>query len=108
MVYVPNHIVVGVCFPKFKVENWYPHMTLMISSGWPAVTSNAVLNAVINKNPEAKAAYEAASKGQLPAENAGVVSIYDIAIDKQGDKNDVIFVLLKQPIKFNGRTKNFY
>lgn len=104
---MPNRIVVGVCFPKHAVENWYPHMTLMISSGWPAVTSNAVLNAVISKHPEAKAAYEAASKGQLPADNAGVVSCYDVAIDKQGD-NDVIFVLLKQPIKFNGRTQNFF
>jgi hypothetical protein len=61
-VYVPEKLICGVCFPKYEIENWFPHVTLMISEGWPAVLSNAVLNATCNKGQPFYEAYEAARK----------------------------------------------
>ena len=60
--YVPEKLICGVCFPKYEIENWFPHVTMMISEGWPAVLSNAVLNATCNKGQPFYEAYEAARK----------------------------------------------
>jgi hypothetical protein len=30
IIYVPEKIVAGICFPDIEVENAYPHMTLMV------------------------------------------------------------------------------
>lgn len=49
IIYIPDKLIVGVCFPKFEIENWFPHVTLMISDGWAAIMSNSVLNATCNK-----------------------------------------------------------
>jgi hypothetical protein len=62
VVYVPEKLICAVCFPKYEIENWFPHVTLMISEGWPAVLSNAVLNATCNKGQPFYEAYEAARK----------------------------------------------
>ena len=59
VVYVPDKLFVGVCFPKADIENWFPHMTLMVSDGWAPVASNAVLNATCAGSPF-KEVYEAA------------------------------------------------
>ena len=45
IVYLPEKIVVGVVFPKFEIENEFPHVTLMTSKGWKPVESNAVIEA---------------------------------------------------------------
>lgn len=103
---MPDKIVVGVCFPQTEIDNWFPHMTLMISDGWPAMTSNAVLNATCNKGQLFHEAYEAARKKILPAKNAGVLN-ENVKIEKKG-VNEVVFVLLRQPILFKGVSKSFY
>lgn len=82
LVYVPNKLIVGVCFPKFQIENVFPHMTLMISEGWPAMTSNTVLNATCNKGQPFFEAYQAARANSLPAANAGVITADSVKIEK--------------------------
>ena len=77
----------------------------MISDGWGAVYSNFVLSATCGKGQPFYEAYEAARKGVLPAKNAGVIT-EDVKIDKKG-LNEVVFVLLRQPVMFEGLTKNF-
>jgi hypothetical protein len=52
-------------------------------------------------------AYEAARKGVLPAQNAGVLVEENVKIDKKG-LNEVVFVLLREPVTFPGLTKFFY
>jgi len=104
---VPDCIIAGICFPKFEIENWFPHMTLMISDGWGAVTSNAVISATCAQGKPFYEAYQAAQKGQLPAKDAGVLTAEDVKIDKKG-KEEVVFVLLREPVSFDGITKYFY
>jgi len=43
VLYVPGRILTGIAFLKADVENQFPHMTLMISQKFAAVTSNEVL-----------------------------------------------------------------
>ena len=45
VIYVPEKLVAGICFPDCEIENEFPHMTLMVSSGWAPVLSNAVIKA---------------------------------------------------------------
>lgn len=107
VVYVPDKLICGVCFPNYEIENWFPHLTMMISDGWAAMMSNSVLNATCNKGQPFYEAYEAARKGVLPAKNAGVITADNVKIEKKG-QNEVVFVLLRQPILFKGETKAFY
>lgn len=81
-------------------------MTLMISEGWPAVTSNALLNATCGQGKPFYEAYEAARKNILPAKDKGVLTAPDVKIEKKG-QNEAVFVLLKEPVCFKGKTKNF-
>ena len=60
VVYVPNHLIAGVVFPQFDIENEFPHMTLMISHGWAAVDSNTLLTATCAEGDPFYDAYEAA------------------------------------------------
>ena len=31
LVYVPEKLVAGLCFPDCEIENDYPHLTMMVS-----------------------------------------------------------------------------
>ena len=31
IIYVPERLVAGICFPKTDIENDFPHITLMVS-----------------------------------------------------------------------------
>lgn len=79
----------------------------MISEGWNAVLSNAVITATCGKGMPFYEAYEAARKGILPAPNAGVLTELNVKIDKKG-QNEVVFVLLREPVTFQGETQFFY
>jgi hypothetical protein len=79
----------------------------MISDGWSAVMSNAVLNATCNKGQPFYEAYEAARKNVKPAKNAGVITEENVKIDKKGPQ-EVVFVLLREPVLFKGLSKKFY
>lgn len=43
VVYVPDKLVAGICFPNCEIENDYPHLTMMVSNGWAPVLSNSVI-----------------------------------------------------------------
>ena len=43
IIYVPDKLVAGICFPDCEIENEFPHVTLMVSQGWAPVLSNAVI-----------------------------------------------------------------
>lgn len=58
VVYVPNRILIAVCFPKTAVENEFPHMTLMLGGKWPAVLSNAVLKSTCQDPQKFQASYQ--------------------------------------------------
>jgi len=49
LIYIPDKIIAGVCFPEFDIENIYPHLTLVISEGWAPVMSNTILTATCGK-----------------------------------------------------------
>ena len=42
IIYVPNKLVAGYVFPKYVIDNKYPHMTVLLNQ-WPAVNSNMAL-----------------------------------------------------------------
>lgn len=105
--YVPNKLIAGICFPKTEVENKFPHLTLMVSQGWAPVLSNAVITATCEEGRPFENAYDAAREGLLPAKGAGVHTQNNVAIDKKG-KNEVVYVLLREPVLFKGKLKAFY
>jgi hypothetical protein len=43
----------------------------------------------------------------LPAKGAGVHTELNVLIEKKG-KNEVVFVLLREPVAFKGKLKAFY
>ena len=71
----------------------------MISEGWTAVMSNTVISATCSAGMPFHDAYEAARKGILPAQNAGVLTEHSFKLDKKG-LNEVVFVLLREPVTF--------
>ena len=73
IIYVPDKLVAGICFPQIEIENAFPHITLMVSEGWAPVLSNSIIQATCGKGMAFYDAYEAAKKGILPAQNAGVL-----------------------------------
>ncbi len=42
LIFVPGKIMAGVCFPECKIENKFPHMTLLLGK-WAAKMSNTAL-----------------------------------------------------------------
>ena len=94
VVYIPDKIVVGICFPECEIDNEFPHLTMMVSSGFKPVDSNTVIKATCGKKKVFEQAYLAASDGMKPAEGAGVHAAEDVVIDKKG-KQEVVFVLLR-------------
>jgi len=107
VIYVPDKLVAGICFPKAEIENEFPHMTLLVSEGWAPVMSNSVIKATCARKQVFENAYEAAQEGLLPAKGSGVHSEENVAIEKKG-KNEVVYVLLKEPVLFKGKLKAFY
>lgn len=106
VIYVPKKLIAGVCFPLLHTENQFPHLTLLISEGWNAVLSNALLTATCAEGAPFHEAYLAASKGQLPSAEAGVLSA-EVVVPKKG-KQEAVFVLLRKPVCFSGVTKSFF
>lgn len=72
IIYVPEKLVAGICFPNCEIENEFPHLTLMVSQGWAPVLSNAVIQATCRKNGVFEQAYIAAEDGRKPAQGAGI------------------------------------
>jgi len=104
---VPEKLVAGICFPAAEIENEYPHLTLMVSQGWAPVLSNAVITATCGRGGVFEQAFMAAEDGKRPAPKAGVHTATDVEIPRKG-KNEVVFVLLREPITFQGRLKSYY
>ena len=107
LIYVPDKLVAGICFPEAEIENEFPHLTLMVSQGWAPVMSNAVIKATCGRGGEFEQAYIAAEDGKKPAAGAGVHTAENINIEKKGN-NEVVFVLLRQPVKFQGQLKSYF
>jgi hypothetical protein len=61
--------------------------------------SNTVIKATCAEGKPFYNAYEAAKEGLLPAKGAGVHTEQNVMIEKKG-KNEVVFVLLKEPVVF--------
>lgn len=79
----------------------------MVSQGWAPVMSNSVIKATCAEGKPFENAYDAAREGLLPAKGAGVHTETNVLIDKKG-KNEVVYVLLREPILFKGKLKAFY
>jgi hypothetical protein len=79
----------------------------MVSQGWAPVMSNSVIKATCGEGKIFENAYDAAQEGLLPAKGAGVHTEMNVPIEKKG-KNEVVYVLLKEPILFKGKLKAFY
>ena len=107
VVYVPEKLVAGVCFPDCDIENEFPHLTLMVSQGWAPVMSNSIIKATCGRGGVFEQAYIAAEDRKKPAAGAGVHTANNVTIDKKG-KNEVVFVLLREPVTFEGRLKSYY
>ena len=106
IIYVPDRLIAGICFPDFEIENEFPHLTMMVSEGWAPVLSNSVITATCGVGKPFHDAYEAARKNVMPAKNAGVLTQENVRIEKKG-VHEVVFVLLRQPIQFQGTTKYY-
>jgi len=79
----------------------------MVSQGWAPVLSNAVIQATCGTKGVFEQAYIAAEDGKRPAQGAGVHTANNVNIDRKG-KNEVVFVLLREPVTFTGRLKSYY
>lgn len=80
---------------------------MMVSQEWSPMLSNSVIKATCAEGRIFENAYEAAREGILPAKGAGVHTQKDVLIEKKG-KNEVVFVLLKEPVLFKGKLKSYY
>mmetsp|Transcript_7299 Transcript_7299/g.10288 ORF Transcript_7299/g.10288 Transcript_7299/m.10288 type:complete len:80 (+) Transcript_7299:3202-3441(+) len=78
----------------------------MVSQGWAPVMSNAVIQATCGAKGVFEQAYIAAEDAKRPAAGAGVHTATNVTIDKKG-KNEVVFVLLRDPVTFEGRLKSY-
>ena len=107
LIYVPDKLVAGICFPDAEIENEFPHLTLMVSQGWSPVMSNAVIKATCGRNGVFEQAYIAAEDKKKPAAGAGVHTANNVTIEKKG-QNEVVFVLLREPVTFSGSLKSYY
>ena len=67
LIYIPDKIVTGICFPDCEIENEFPHMTLFVSQGWAPVMSNTIIQATCGRNGVFEQAYIAAEDGKKPA-----------------------------------------
>jgi hypothetical protein len=107
VIYIPNKIVIGICFPKATVENEYPHVTLMLSKGWRPVNSNAVLESTCGVDGVFEAAYDTVYNRKKLAKG-GVLVANEVLIKGKGYVDQAIFVQLKDPVAFKGVTEATY
>ena len=107
LIYIPDKLVAGICFPDAEIENEFPHLTLMVSQGWSPVMSNSVIKATCGRNGVFEQAYIAAEDKKKPAAGAGVHTANNVTIEKK-DQNEVVFVLLREPVTFSGFLKSYY
>lgn len=80
LIYVPDKVIAGICFPDFEIENEYPHLTMMVSEGWAPVLSNSVIQSTCGKGMVFREAYEAAREGILPAKDAGCLTAKGVKV----------------------------
>lgn len=69
--------------------------------------SNSVIKATCAEEKVFENAYDAAKEGLRPAKGAGVHTETNVPIEKKG-KNEVVYVLLREPVLFKGKLKAFY
>ena len=100
LVYIPDRICFGICFPEFNIENKYPHVTLAVSQDWAPVMSNTILTSQCAANGAFHGIYEAARKGQVPAKNAGIEVARKVEVQGKGTIDEIVFVLLREPVTF--------
>ena len=108
LIYVPDKIVAGLCFPRFEIENKHPHVTLMVSSTWAPRLSNNLISATCSKGGPFSPIYEAASQGILPAKGKGIEVARKVKVEGKGMVDEVVFVLLRDPVKFRGKSQAYY
>mmetsp|Transcript_17475 Transcript_17475/g.12494 ORF Transcript_17475/g.12494 Transcript_17475/m.12494 type:complete len:147 (-) Transcript_17475:143-583(-) len=96
VIYIPGSLVTGLVFPKFEIENEFPHLTLMCSNKYKPVMSNAMIQATCGKGGAFYEDYVDAKEGLLPDKNDdGVSTAKDVLIQgKNAQKENVKFVLL--------------
>ena len=70
--------------------------------------SNSILKATCDENGVFNSAYEAAKKGMLPAKNCGTEVAKNVKISNKCTAEEIIFVLLREPVTFKGKTKAYY
>ena len=100
LIYVPEKIVAGICFPKFDIENNYPHVTLMVSQNWSPRLSNELISATCGENGVFESVYDAARNTLLPAKGKGIEVAHKVKVQGKGMVDEVVFVLLREPVKF--------
>ena len=72
VIYIPNKLMIGICFPQCNIENQFPHLTLKVSQGWSPGLSNSVIEATCKQNKVFEQAYLAANNSLIPARNTGI------------------------------------
>jgi hypothetical protein len=69
--------------------------------------SNTILTTMCGEKGPFHGIYEAARKGQVPAKNAGIEVARKVDVQGKGTVDEIVFVLLREPVTFNGKTKAF-
>ena len=112
LLYVPYKIVTGVVEirkPKdFKIENEYPHMTLM-TGDWKPVHSNDLLQTVFDKKGPFEDLYDDGSKVNIWQKGSIIVEeCRTKVLKKDKEKNDVYLCRLKKPLELYCRAEAFF
>ena len=114
VIYVPERILTGICFPAAEVENEFPHLTIMLAGGWKPVNSNAVIQATCKEGAPFADLYQAVKKGDFDGPDMSVVQwAADVEVQLTRNKNEkvprVYLVVFDEStaVKFAGVTKEF-
>ncbi|KRX01501.1 hypothetical protein PPERSA_01404 [Pseudocohnilembus persalinus] len=98
--YVPDCIITGLCFKndyqKFKIENWYPHVTLM-NGKWQGYKSNVLLNNLFRHQ---RKLYD-----RIKDDSQGFMEKQEIKMENNKKKYQVYLKRFRQPLCFDGVTK---
>lgn len=81
-------------------------MTLLVSQGWAPVMSNSVIKATCAEKQVFENVYDATKEGIIPSQGQGVHGESNVNIEKKG-KNEVVYVLLREPVLFKGKLKAY-
>lgn len=110
IVYVPQKIVCGICFfdeKIVKIENKYPHMTMMIGK-WSPKNSNDILTTLFTNNKSSlKDQY---SQDYFKKQESIDICIADISVNlgNRIDKTTAYVLRENKTLTIEARTKNFY